>query len=144
MKIYLFLTKSIKKSQFYLLFAVIFSFSLLSYFLFVNSPSNNEKEKIRLMNTYFINEISYLTSLNCSYGLNTLENFINFTGIDVKIIQYWDSCNNKIVEILPFKEKMMEKDNRMCLEDKCFELIREKRNICLIYSIDSFVFFQCI
>jgi len=134
---------NIKKSQFYLLFAVVFSFFFLMYF-FTFNYSEDESYKINLMNNYFINEISYLTTLNCSFSLNTLKDFLNKTGLSVEIIQYWDSCNNSLIVLRPYKEKISIKNNKACLNNKCFNLIKEKRNICLVYSINSFVFFQCI
>jgi hypothetical protein len=137
------LFKKLQKSQFYILFAVVFSFFFLIYF-FTFNYSNDENYKINLMNDYFINEISYLTTLNCSFTLNTLEDFLNKTNLPVKIIQYWDSCNNKLIELQPYKEKIVIKNDKACLNNKCFNLIKEKRNICLVYSINSFIFFQCI
>jgi len=133
--------KIYKKTQFYLLFSFVVLIFIWSFVIF--SKNNNNLERIHLVNSYFKNEISYLTTLNCSYSLNTLKEFIELTNLPVKIIQYWDSCNNQLIILEDYKEKMVIKENKVCLEEICYDLIKEKRNICIVYSLLGINFFYC-
>jgi len=134
-----------KKSQFFILFSLIFSFFLMFFYF-----KNWEKEKtdeINILREYFEKEISYLTTLNCSFNHKTLLDFINKTKFNVRLIYYIDSCEKKIIQLSPYKENLIAKEHKytyeVCLGRHCNFLPKIGKRFCLVYELKNKVFFKC-
>ncbi|HIQ51109.1 MAG TPA: hypothetical protein EYH54_04005 [Nautiliaceae bacterium] len=134
-----------KKSQFFILFSLIFSFFLLIFYF-----KDNRKdyiEQILILQSYFEKELSYLSTLNCSFRYETILDFINKTGFNVRLIYYFDNCEEKIISFYPYKEKLLVKEYKdfyeICLNNKCRDLPKIGKRFCIVYELKNKVFFKC-
>jgi len=131
-----------KKSQFYLLFSVFLAFTLM-FLLAKNWYYNDDLKSIEIFNNYFVTELSYLTTLNCSFGLNTIKDFLNRTGMKVELYYYWDNCQNKVVVLNRLKDNLIVNGSKACFSGMCKKIIDLGKHFCLVYSINDKVFFEC-
>jgi hypothetical protein len=137
-----------KKSQFYLLFSIIFSFFFL-FLLIKNLPSIDNTNEKEIINNYFVSELSYLNAWNCSYNLTTIKDFIKKTNLNINLYYYWDNCNNKVIKLKDYFDYLIVNETKnyyiVCLkkEGKCFNLIKGTKHFCLVYKIYNTIYFNC-
>jgi len=134
-----------KKSQFFILFSLITSFFLIFFYF-----KNDKKERINyifILQQYFEKELSYLTTLNCSFRYNTILDFINRTGFDIRLIYYFDNCENKVINFTPYKEKLQAKKfedyYEVCFGKNCKILPNIGKRFCIVYEFKNKIFFRC-
>jgi hypothetical protein len=134
-----------KKAQFFLLFSLVFSFFILIFYYKIEYKENIKD--IKIIKHYFENEVSYLTTLNCSYDYRTLLDFINKTKFNIKLIYYFDTCQKKIIQLRPYKENLTIKETPytfiVCLENHCKNIPKLGKRFCLVYELNSKIFFSC-